>query len=85
MIGRGHGSVFLRLLAERLIREGAPLVAIDPDVGNERARRAYARAGFTGDRVVDTEGGACGADGVRAAILSPCQILAEHSTRRLRR
>jgi aminoglycoside 6'-N-acetyltransferase len=57
MIGRGHGSVFLRLLAERLIREGAPLVAIDPDAGNERARRAYARAGFTGDRVVDTEAG----------------------------
>jgi aminoglycoside 6'-N-acetyltransferase len=46
MIGRGHGSAFLRLLAERLVAEGAPVVAIDPDPENHRARRAYARAGF---------------------------------------
>ena len=46
MIGQGHGRVFLRLLAERLIREGAPLVAIDPDLENVRARSAYAAAGF---------------------------------------
>jgi aminoglycoside 6'-N-acetyltransferase len=46
MIGRGHGSTFLRLLAQRLISEGAPLIAIDPDVSNVRARRAYAKAGF---------------------------------------
>lgn len=54
MIGRGHGAVWLRLLAERLRAEGAPVVAIDPDVANLRARRAYARAGFRGDAVVDT-------------------------------
>jgi aminoglycoside 6'-N-acetyltransferase len=54
MIGRGHGPVFLRLLAQRLIDEGAPLVAIDPDTGNLRARRAYAAAGFVGDAVVET-------------------------------
>jgi aminoglycoside 6'-N-acetyltransferase len=41
MIGRGHGSAFLRLLASSIIREGAPLVAIDPDAGNQRARRAF--------------------------------------------
>jgi aminoglycoside 6'-N-acetyltransferase len=46
MIGRGHGSAFLRLLAERLMRAGAPAVAIDPDVANLRARRAYEKAGF---------------------------------------
>lgn len=57
MIGRGHGSAYLRLLAERLMREGAPIVAIDPDRNNIRARRAYARAGFRGDTVVDTEAG----------------------------
>ena len=46
MIGRGHGSAYLRLLADRLIAERAPLIAIDPDVDNLRARRAYAKAGF---------------------------------------
>jgi aminoglycoside 6'-N-acetyltransferase len=53
-IGCGHGSRFLRLLAARLRSEGAPLVAIDPDVDNLRARRAYANAGFHGDTIVAT-------------------------------
>jgi len=57
MLGCGHGSRFLRQLAEQLLREGAPLVAIDPDVVNLRARRAYARAGFRGDSVVETAEG----------------------------
>jgi aminoglycoside 6'-N-acetyltransferase len=54
MIGRGHGAAFLRLLALQLMAEGAPLVAIDPDVANMRARRAYAKAGFSGDTIVET-------------------------------
>jgi aminoglycoside 6'-N-acetyltransferase len=54
MIGRGHGAAFLRLLARRLREEGAPLVAIDPDVYNRRARNAYTRAGFEGDTIVGT-------------------------------
>ena len=53
MLGRGHGSCFLRLLAERLMREGAPAVVIDPDVKNLRARRAYEKAGFRVDSVVE--------------------------------
>ena len=57
MIGRGHGGRFLRRLAQRLLAAGAPAVAIDPDVENLRARRAYARAGFTGDTVVETPEG----------------------------
>jgi aminoglycoside 6'-N-acetyltransferase len=57
MIGRGHGSVYLRRLAERLRTEGAPVVAIDPDSENLRARRAYAKAGFHGDAVVETGSG----------------------------
>jgi aminoglycoside 6'-N-acetyltransferase len=57
MIGRGHGATFLRLLAERLLTQGASILAIDPDRNNVRARRAYARAGFRGDTVVDTEAG----------------------------
>jgi|ERR1700691_4450726 aminoglycoside 6'-N-acetyltransferase len=46
MIGCGHGAAFLRALALRLRYEGAPVVAIDPDVENLRARRAYEKAGF---------------------------------------
>jgi aminoglycoside 6'-N-acetyltransferase len=57
MIGRGHGSAYLRQLAERLRAEGAPVVAIDPDVNNLRARRAYEKAGFRGDTVVQSAEG----------------------------
>jgi aminoglycoside 6'-N-acetyltransferase len=57
MLSRGHGSAYLRLLAEHLCMEGAPLVAIDPDAGNLRARRAYARAGFVGETPVATRNG----------------------------
>jgi aminoglycoside 6'-N-acetyltransferase len=57
MLGRGHGSAFLRLLASSLIREGAPLVVIDPDAGNLRARRAFGRAGFAEDAVVEAKQG----------------------------
>jgi aminoglycoside 6'-N-acetyltransferase len=54
MLGRGHGAHFLRLLAEELRRAGAPVVAIDPDVDNMRARRAYENAGFRTNSVVET-------------------------------
>jgi len=57
MIGRGHGSQFLRALAQRLRHEGAPLVAIDPDVKNLRAQRAYEKAGFQRHSVVETREG----------------------------
>jgi aminoglycoside 6'-N-acetyltransferase len=57
MIGRGHGARFLQRLAEQLIEDGAPLVVIDPDVDNHRARRAYRKAGFRGDAVVETREG----------------------------
>ena len=57
MIGRGHGQTFLRLLAEALIAEGARCVVVDPDPKNERALKAYARAGFVPDRMVQTPEG----------------------------
>jgi aminoglycoside 6'-N-acetyltransferase len=57
LIGQGHGSAFLRLVAEQLIAEGAPCVLIDPDPQNGRALRAYARAGFMEDRLVATPEG----------------------------
>ena len=43
----------LRLLAARLRAEGAPL-SRSIRGGNTRARRAYQKAGFLGDRVVET-------------------------------
>ena len=57
MVGRGHGQAYLRLLAERLCAEGAPLVAIDPAEGNLRARRAYDKAGFRVEARVVTRAG----------------------------
>ena len=57
MIGCGHGAAYLRRLAEQLIAAGAPLVAIDPDVENLRARRAYAKAGFRTRAQVETDEG----------------------------
>lgn len=62
----GHGGAFLRMFAEMLIAEGAPVVAIDPDPDNARAIRAYARAGFVGDDVVET------GDGPAVLMLFPC-------------
>ncbi|UVO50433.1 acetyltransferase [Sphingomonas sp. SUN019] len=52
MLGRGHGTAFLRVLARHLREHGVPEVAIDPDITNYRARRAYARAGFTREAIV---------------------------------
>jgi aminoglycoside 6'-N-acetyltransferase len=57
MLGRGHGAVFLRLLAHKLLAQGAPLVAIDPGVDNRRACAAYRNAGFTNEGRVDTPEG----------------------------
>ena len=54
MIGKGHGSAFLRLLAIDLIAAGAPIVAIDPDIANARAQAAYARAGFIDDGIAES-------------------------------
>ncbi len=56
MIGAGHGSRYLRAFALKLLNEGASEVAIDPLAENLRARRAYARAGFVDEEVVDVDG-----------------------------
>ena len=46
LIGQGHGSTMVRHYALTLLAKGAPAVLIDPDPTNERAVRAYRRAGF---------------------------------------
>ena len=57
MLGRGHGSAFVRAFAERLLSSGIPRVVIDPDPTNGRAIRAYEKAGFYRNRIVDTPDG----------------------------
>jgi aminoglycoside 6'-N-acetyltransferase len=57
MIGRGHGSGFIRQFVDGLLGEGIPRVVTDPDPDNVRAVRAYAMAGFHSERLVDTPDG----------------------------
>jgi len=57
MLDRGHGSAFIRAFAEGLLTNGTPRVVIDPDPDNARAIRAYEKAGFSKDRLVDTPDG----------------------------
>ena len=57
MFGRGHGSGFIRQFAGNLLTSGIPRVVTDPDPDNRRAVRAYAKAGFQNDRLVDTPEG----------------------------
>jgi aminoglycoside 6'-N-acetyltransferase len=57
MIGRGHGSSFIRQFVDELLASGVPRVVTDPDPGNGRAVRAYAKAGFQSERIVDTPDG----------------------------
>src|ERR1051325_5052602 len=57
MIGCGHGSAFIRSFVDRLFDAGVPRVMTDPDPANARAVRAYEKAGFAADRLVDTPHG----------------------------
>src|SRR5450631_1780938 len=57
MIGRGHGSRFIRQFTDRLLASGIPRLVTDPDPDNGRAVRAYARAGFQREGIVDTPDG----------------------------
>jgi aminoglycoside 6'-N-acetyltransferase len=54
MVDRGHGSAFIRTFIDLLLASGAPRVITDPDPANARAIRAYEKAGFRRDRLVDT-------------------------------
>lgn len=54
MVNRGHGSAFIRAFVDSLLAAGTPRVITDPDVANARAIRAYGKAGFREDGVVNT-------------------------------
>jgi aminoglycoside 6'-N-acetyltransferase len=57
MIGHGHGSRFIRQFVNDLLGQGIPRVVTDPDPDNNRAVRAYAKAGFRSERLIDTPDG----------------------------
>lgn len=57
MVARGHGSAFIRAFILDLLTGGAPRVITDPDPANARAIRAYEKAGFRQEGIVDTRGG----------------------------
>jgi len=57
MIERGHGSALIRSFVDDRLKDGAPRIVTDPDPANHRAVRAYEKAGFEKDRMVDTPDG----------------------------
>jgi aminoglycoside 6'-N-acetyltransferase len=57
MVDRGHGSAFVRSFVDGLLAAGTPRVITDPDPVNARAVRAYEKAGFRGNRELDTPDG----------------------------
>jgi aminoglycoside 6'-N-acetyltransferase len=57
MVGRGHGSAFIRVFVDGLLTSGVPRVLTDPDPANGRAVRAYVNAGFRAHREVGTPDG----------------------------
>jgi aminoglycoside 6'-N-acetyltransferase len=58
MIACGHGSAFIRAFVDAQFRDGLPLMVTDPDPLNLRAVRAYEKAGFVRERLVETPDGA---------------------------
>jgi aminoglycoside 6'-N-acetyltransferase len=57
MVERGHGSAFIRRFVDGLRASGTPCALTDPDPANSRAVRAYEKAGFRKERLVDTPDG----------------------------
>jgi aminoglycoside 6'-N-acetyltransferase len=57
MVDRGHGSSLIRAFVDERLAGGTPRMVTDPDPENARAIRAYEKAGFARDRLVDTPDG----------------------------
>jgi aminoglycoside 6'-N-acetyltransferase len=57
MLNRGHGSELIRGFADGMLGAGTPRMVTDPDPQNLRAVRAYEKAGFRKDQLVDTPDG----------------------------
>jgi aminoglycoside 6'-N-acetyltransferase len=56
-LGQGHAARYLRQRCGALLDEGATAVVIDPSPDNERAVRAYRRAGFVPRGIAPCEDG----------------------------
>ena len=57
MLGRGHGSAFIRAFIDELFARGVPRIVIDPNPANARAIRAYEKAGFVPQHEIVTPDG----------------------------
>jgi aminoglycoside 6'-N-acetyltransferase len=57
MIERGHGSALIRCFGDDRLQRGTPRIVTDPNPANGRAVRAYEKAGFEKDRMVETPDG----------------------------
>jgi aminoglycoside 6'-N-acetyltransferase len=57
MVGCGHGSAFVRQFIEARLAAGVPRVITDPVPDNARAIRAYEKAGFRQQGLVNTPNG----------------------------
>jgi aminoglycoside 6'-N-acetyltransferase len=53
----GHGSALVGSFVKDRLRNGIPRIVTDPDPANGRAIRAYEKAGFARDRLVETADG----------------------------
>ena len=56
-LGQGHAARYLRQRCGELVAQGATAVVIDPSPDNERAVRAYRRAGFVPRGIAPCEDG----------------------------
>jgi aminoglycoside 6'-N-acetyltransferase len=56
-VDQGHGSAFIRAFTDGLLGAGTPRIVTDPDPKNARAIRAYEKAGFIKDSLVETSDG----------------------------
>jgi aminoglycoside 6'-N-acetyltransferase len=57
LVDRGHGSAFIRGFVDELFADGTPRVLTDPSPDNARAIKAYEKAGFGRQGLVDTPDG----------------------------
>jgi aminoglycoside 6'-N-acetyltransferase len=56
LIGRGHGSTFIRSFVDQVFARGVPRVVTDPDPANAASVGAFAKAGFVTRWVRDLPG-----------------------------
>ncbi len=56
-VGRGHGPRAISAFCDLMFQRGVPRVVTDPAPANARAIRAYEKAGFRRERLIETPDG----------------------------